>query len=513
MPRAKRAQEPLALTVPNDIQLVSLEKNLDIMGFFIADEFRGKNEERPTERVVEYTMTRESRPHLLRYTLKGTSSGLPNSTDKDVWNAIQSLLYEQKKRDGFVSNPATFTARQVFHEMGAISNGLNYKKINDCLIRFKETTISSADVVYNSLRKKYNEKHFSVITRWEKVGASDLDGNDRNEFYQVSFDQTILDNLNVGYVLMENIVAYRKLTRPAAKVIIGNIYYWFGAADEPYASRDYKDLCNLLGITCYRHKSKIEEKLGPSLDELIDIGYLSKWEIQRSSIKVGFKVCMWAGPELLRVLKIVKEMHGQKQKSLPAGAQVERELTESQKGAMNSLIEHGVKPNRAKELASLHSPESIYDQIEYGLTLIEADKRGRQKLDNPPGYLIWRINDNIPIPSSFFEARKREREARTEQELQQAERYRWDALNIEYVHWKDRQIEAEIEARFKSDQLDRKLDEIVKLQIRPNKVFERFTEKARRESAFQMLRRDIATELMLPNFEDWTKDHPQGELF
>ena len=46
---AKRGQEPLALAMSNEIQLVGFEKNLDIIGYFIADEFRGKTDERPTQ--------------------------------------------------------------------------------------------------------------------------------------------------------------------------------------------------------------------------------------------------------------------------------------------------------------------------------------------------------------------------------------------------------------------------------------------------------------------------------
>lgn len=510
MPPKKRGREALALDIPNELQIIGFEKNLDIMGFFIADEFRGKTDERPTERQIEYFLTRNGRPYQLRYTLKGTSSGLPNSTDKDVWNAVQSILFQQKRETRAISNPVSFTAMQVLNEMSVPANGSNYKKINDCFTRFKETTISSADVVYNAVRKKYNEKHFSVISRWEKTGASGLDGSDRNEIYQVWLDQNILDNLNIGYVQMEDFAAYKQLSRPTAKVLIGNLYFWFGAADESYVARDYTDLCNLLGITCYRQKSKIKEKFGPSLNELVRIGYLERWDIQRMSTKMtGYKICMWAGPEMVRVINTVKGMKRQKQKALAAAADVKKELTDEQKGAMEALVEQGVSQDRARDLALCHNPEYIRDQIEFGLTIIKDDRNGRRRLENPSGYLIWRIASDIQIPSAFFESRKRNRA----QQKVQAESQRLSALHVEFVQWKERAIDAEIQASFTKQELEEKVDEIYKMYILRDKTFQKWSREGRRNGAMQLLRRDIATELMLPSFDQWIIEHPQGQLF
>lgn len=511
MPSKKLSQGSVALTMPSE-RLVGFEKNLDIMGFFIADEFRGGNEGRPTERSIEYSLTRNGRPYLLQYALKATSSGLPNSTDKDVWNALQSLIHQQKEEIGFVSNPICFTARQLLSEMGAPPNGSNYKKISDCFSRFKETTISSTDVVYNAVRKRYNERHFSVFSRWEKSGASGLDGSDRNERYQIWLDQIILDNINVGYVQLEDFAAYKLLTRPAAKILIGTLYFWFGAADNPYVTRDYKDLCNLLGITCYKHKSKIKEKLGPSLNELVAIGYLTKWDVQPMIAKAtGFKICMWAGPEIIRVISGIKVMKVRQSKSLRAGLEATTKLTEGQNAAMAALVEQGVSSAKAQDLAMHYPSEHIRDQIEYGLDVIQADNNGRKRLDNPSGYLIWRITESVPIPASFFAARRQEQEEEN-MEKERADNLRMTTLQLEYAQWKDRQIDAELETRFVSQDLDAKLNELTE-EIRKDKVFQNWSPAARKKQALQMLRRDVAAEFMLPNFDQWLVDHPQSELF
>ena len=513
MARKIRPQATTLLLPEPDVQLVFIEKNLDIMGFFIADEFRSRSRKKEglTERTVAYTMTRNSRPHDLRFTLKGTSSGLPTATDKDVWNAMQSLMYKQRQRDGSIANPVNFIATDIFREMGILRNGLAYKKVTDCLTRFKETTISTTDVFYNSLRKRYNERHFSIVTKWEKVGASDLDGSDRSEYYTVFFDESIIDNLNVGYVLMENIVAYRRLTRPAAKVIIGNIHYWFGSTDKPFASRDYRDLCSLLGITCYKHKSKIEEKLGPSLDELVSIDYLKKWEVQRSAIKPGFKICFWAGPELLRILQIVRDKHSKKMS--PITLQIEQKdltLSSAQNDAITLMIHNGIAPAKATMLAQTNSPESINAQIAYGLHEIEIDKRGKSRLVNPPGYLIYRISSDLPIPISFLNERKKQKEAQDESVKS---KFR-DSMEMVYYQWKDQQINAEIETRFKSKQeLSLKIKDVLDTQLRPNKLFSRFSEEGLMSQAVSLLRRDVAAEMLLPSFDEWFEEHPQGELF
>ena len=372
----------------------------------------------------------------------------------------------------------------------------------------KETTIRSEDVYYLAARKKYNQDNFSVFTRWEKSGASDFDGSARTEFYKVHIDQRVLESFNFGYVIIEDFAAYKKLNRPAAKVIIGNLYYWFGAADEPYAERDYGDICNLLGITCYKHPSKIKEKFGPSLDELIAIGYLAKWEVQRMSLKTGFKICMWAGPELLRTLDLVKDMLRRKQTALPS--ETKTELTVAQQLAVEELVKHGVTQAKARDLAVRHKPQTIHDQLEYGQYEIN---NGKKKFDNPPGYLIWRIDGEIPIPSAFFAARMRDREILVKQENQKVDEERWDSLHHDYHQWTERHIETEINDRFSAQQLDDKLCELVESRIRPDKIFRACSGKDRREQALKMLRRDIAKELMLPSFLSWLAENPQGELF
>jgi len=83
------------------------------------------------------------------------------------------------------------------------------------------------------------------------------------------------------------------------------------------------------------------------------------------------------------------------------------ELTEAQQAAIEALLENGILPAKAKALALQYDPELITDQIEYAQSQMSTDSSGKQKIANPAGFIIYTIENALPVPSSFLTSRKK----------------------------------------------------------------------------------------------------------
>ena len=64
-----------------------------------------------------------------------------------------------------------------------------------------------------------------------------------------------------------------------AKALVPLLQIWlYATRDEGVFEKRYDELCQILNIRQWTYPSKIKEKLGPSLDELKQFGYLSRLE-------------------------------------------------------------------------------------------------------------------------------------------------------------------------------------------------------------------------------------------
>jgi hypothetical protein len=115
----------------------------------------------------------------------------------------------------------------------------------------------------------------------------------------VYLSQWQLTNLNQGYLLPLDFNAYLKLKRDIAKALFGHLSVWFYASRGQSVEKKYPDLCQLLSIRAYPHLSKAQAVLQPSLEELTEIGYLSSWELIRTSRGADFKLMLSPGKRLL----------------------------------------------------------------------------------------------------------------------------------------------------------------------------------------------------------------------
>ncbi|RZU35629.1 replication initiator protein A [Edaphobacter modestus] len=498
----------LPLPVDVDFDLIRFEKNLLNIGFFSSHDPRTKNQNRSSRRM-EQTVNQDGK--RIRVSVEFQSSevlGLPSTADRDKFLAFMKIVNEERAREGFIGNKIRFRGSRLLKELGISRSGRNYDDIYEWGRRLAQTTITSEKVIYLPSRKRYSDRTVHVFRSFQRVGESNNDGSDRVDLFEIELEDWLLENLNHGYVVPEDFNAYKLLSRPTAKGIFGNLHLWFHASQGKSVEKDYVELCNYLNVTPYQHLSKIKSTMGASLDELTKIKYLSSWQVQPMATKRGYKIVMLPGEVLLRVIQ-----HSQK-KQITDKAPTSYGLNQIQQKAFDVLVDHGVLPQKARMLVMQYDPELILDQVEVCLSQLFDPTNGRQKIANPPGFIVYQIENGLPVPTTFITERKRKEFEAQKKQKQQADEIEW-TLRTKYGEWKDELLNAEVAARYPSEQLPNVLEGIIKNRIRKDPKFKAstWTRSALEQAALALLRKELLEELALPEFEDWKAERPQAELF
>ena len=69
---------------------------------------------------------------------------------------------------------------------------------------------------------------------------------------------------------------------------------------------------------------------------------------------------------------------------------------------VGQLVHHGVSERKARQLTlDISERQPVADQIEYSEYLIAQDRRGRGKISNPAGFIIWAIENNLSVPADL----------------------------------------------------------------------------------------------------------------
>ena len=297
--------------------------------------------------------------------------------------------------------------------------------------------------------------------------------------------------------------AYLRLRRDISKGLFGHLSVWFYASRGQSIEKKYIDLCQLLNICAYPHLSKATAVIGPSLDELVAIGYLSDWELTRTVRGGEFKLVLSPGKRLLTLPTFSKVVNPEARAALEA----------TFPSWVHELVQRGVAERKARQLAlDVADHQPVLDQIEYAEYLIAQDRRGRSKISNAAGFLIWAIEQNLVVPEHFETTeRKRHRE---EAEVRESE-FHLNRMRLEdeFQDFCRDQVKRLI-ADYSPERLELALREQLKVIKREQpEWFSRIPDVTRREVAMSRLQTVTSTEADLPSFEAWCKRDPQQSLF
>ena len=506
--------EPVLLNLPDAVDLIRFEKNLLQIGFFGAHERRGK--QATSSRRIEQWVNRDGKKIKVSAEFRSSDAlGLPSTSDRDKYMAFMKLAMETRVRNGVVTNPIRFSGYSLLNALGQCDSGENYEALNSWGMRMADTTITSEQVIYSSLRKRYMNKTVHVFRSFTRLGSSNLDGSNKVDLFEVELEDWLLENLNESFVVPEDFNMYRKLVRPTAKGIFVYLYLWFFASQGKEVEKDYTELCALLNVRAYDHVSKIRETMGLSLTDLVDIGYLKSWDIKPMSSKTGYKLVLTPG----RALKDVLLLTQRKQLAF-ATSHLEPSLSLDQEAVRANLIERGVSPAKANELVKKVDSSVLQDRLDYAAFQVDSDRKGNIK--NPAGYFISFIESDQALPRGFQTRSQLQavEKRRAEQELLRAEEsartFARMQLEEKYDQWCCKETETYIAREFDGESLTKRL-KAVSSQLRKDKrvaeALDRMAPTVRKAELMRQLRKEVMLELPLPSLEDWTLNNPQGDLF
>jgi plasmid replication initiation protein len=487
-----------------DVDLVRFEKNLLQMGFFGANDARDKNR---TSRRIEQVVFRNGHKVKVAAEFRGSEQlGLPSTTDRDKFIALLKIISEERAETGQIANPIRFSGYRMIQELGLSRNGEIYEEIVRWGKRMTDTTITSEKVVYRAAKKVYSDEVLHVFRSFKRTGSSNLNGTEKQEHFEVTLEDWLIENLNQRYVIPEDFNAYKQLTRPTAKGIFGNLHLWFHASQGRQVEKDYSELCNLLNVQAYPHLSKIKSTMGLALNELVKIRYISKWDVQPMSSKDGYKLVLTPGAELLRVLQNTRP----EQRELPASETLALPSSLQEDEAADLLLRHGVLPAKARSLVERYGPELVTDTVEYLESQMSTRKRG--SVENPAGLIIYSLENNLPVGAGFISSRRRA-EQREIAERDRAKEDELRSLEMAYFRWIDGQRQEALETLYPGAKLDQKLDEVIKTNSRTDPFFRRVGASQHRGLALQIVSKEIRDALVLPSFEAWKLKSDQIDLF
>jgi Replication initiator protein A len=499
MPEPANDTQPTLPVVVEQVDLVRVEKSLHSLGFFASTANR-----EISRTIVQVFRRPDGQKIQAKAVIEGIPSlGLPTTADRDKYMAFMKIALDQREFQGELTNPIRFSGADMIKLLRLRKGGFHYDEINDWCKRMVATTIMSEASIFLADRRQYATDTFHVFDRVVLVGEELNDGT-RSEFYQVYLSHWQLTNLNQGYLLPLDFNAYLKLKRDIAKALFGHLSVWFYASRGQTIEKKYPDLCQLLNVRAYPHLSKARSVLEPSLAELTEIGYLSSWELVRTSRGSDFKLTLSPGKRLLSLPNFSSVVNPE------ARAALEARLP----SWVGELVERGVAERKARQLAlDIADEQAVSDQIEYAEHLIRQDRRGRGKISNPAGFFIWAIESNLTVPDEFETSRKR----RLRQPKEQAEndqRFRVLQLENEYDEFCQDQIRKRLESEYPANRLETALREHMKVIKREQpEWFARIPEGTRREVAIGHLKSAIRDSLNLPSFEHWSKRDLQQRLF
>ena len=498
-------QELLFADDPAKLEVVRVEKNLNTIGFFTPSSKKlvGVSSKNVT---IQVRTTTGQRVDARATIFPSAEFGLPTTADQDKYFAFQKLIERLRQPDGFISNPVRFTSAAMLEMLGMTQGGQNYQEISMWLRRMTFTGIESEGVIFLAGKKKYARDMFHVFQRSVAVGEILEDGTVAQENY-VWLSDWQLDNLNNRHTLPINYDVYKTLHLHIGKALVPLLQLWFYASRQQYTEKRYTQLCSLLGVQQYRAVSRIRQQIGPSLDELTKQKFLFNWEISETADGTDYKLRLWAGSTFVSSADLRQIV------------QPKRPILTDRNEVIIALVNRGVREDKARNLLfNLPESQPAMDQLEWADAEIARKAKTSAAIQNPPGFYIYVLQSDHPVPATFPTSRKlklidalrdqleKERAIAAQQELEQ---YEW---RERYENFISHHTEAYIAAHMPGVILKRRLAAMRKKTLETNSLAKGWPAQVLDDHAFRMLRQELAMDLDLVSFEDFCKQQ-QSSIF
>ena len=188
--------------------------------------------------------------------------------------------------------------------------------------------------------------------------------------------------------------------------ILGVKFYGLRNKREKFICYRYSKLCQLLPVTPHKYASLAKQQLNPSNNELIDTGFISKYEWSENG-NDDWLLYYWPGERAKEEMKRVRAFTThQEEDLLPESKREVKIFSKEQDDLVNKLLELNVSKVTAENLIKNNDQELIKKWIE----AINYSNAGDKE-----AYIVKAIRENWQVPEEYLrEKREEEREEESE---------------------------------------------------------------------------------------------------
>lgn len=257
--------------------------------------------------------------------------GLPGPVDRDVVIGLYEIANEEYLSRGLlVPDRMPFGSwRRFLNRLGLKPTGPTLREIKIALKRLQHTLCTCEQTFFDNTRQIYVSTAFTLIKALGFVGEQVGNGT-VHEYNFVVFNESILANLNTGYVLVLDVDYMRGLKTQIARLLYAHLSYRFYIAQQEGLVNwvvDYSWLTTHLGIKRYGELWRAKGQLKEAHDELVSTGYIK--QVQWHDWKIVYSPGpVWCGEQLRRKSGRVAHLT-EKANSTPRVSILEKQVNET----------------------------------------------------------------------------------------------------------------------------------------------------------------------------------------
>lgn len=341
--------------------------------------------------------------------------GLPRGVDEDV---IVALIQLTKLKNGFTNRKVRFTRSELIELLGWPFNGKSYDRLTASLKRWTVASLEYDNAWWVKSEQRWTSKVFHILNQCEISDSRSSRGQREFLASEIHWNETVFHSFAAGNLKDLDYRLYLQLEYATSKRMFRFLdKRLYRKSEMTFALKDLAFAHIGLSPAYARNVGKIKKKLRPAIRELIEAGFLEPMEDEERYVKEG---AGW---------KVVFRRAGQ-----GAAASAEAEAAaESEPPAVGWLVERGVTPATARELARDFAADLITAKVEvFDWMMAKNDRRASK---NPPGYLAKSIRDDFAVPKGFRSPAQLEADRQTAEEASRRE----EALRAEARARADRQ--------------------------------------------------------------------------
>jgi len=305
--------------------------------------------------------------------------GLPTALDDEV---ILGLI-QLSREDGFPDRRVFFSRYHLLQILGWRNEGKSYSRLETSLKRWLGVTLYYEKAWWDKAAQSWVDENFHLL---EQVSLYDRRCCTRSAdcveptLSSFVWNEVVFRSFQAGYLKQIDMELFRRLRSPIAKRLYRLLDKRF--YHRPKWEFDLRALAHEhVGLSRAYDVGQLKRKLRPAIRELESAGYLRSLDDAKRFTRIGRG--QW-----------------QVEFSRPAVRKAESQVLEGTEAIQHKLVQRGVNPAVAVELAANRSPHEIEHRIAAFDWLMKRD--GQHTPRNPAGFLVQSIRQSYAPPRGYF---------------------------------------------------------------------------------------------------------------